>query len=667
MPKLESITRLALCWRRSLRPAVRITPLTSSWLQLAIAMIFSFALLGQVDTVSAEHTILHLEFEPTITLGESVTVMATLSSLDGSAIADEPISISVNNQQLAIDETDDAGQVIFSLKPVQLDRAADYTVRASFEGSTEHGTTQSAGILTVQPVMFSVQTVPPLAGIRFALGDRLFVSDSSGLAQIAVDEAGTLPLTTLLPTPQTNQLEDVAVLFALWQDGFEGAIRPITIPSTTAITAGFEVSRRVALQFETTNSETLSPSRVDALTLTDSLGRTRTILDINQESTVLLPTSTIVKTATGLQANPIGYTLTELIVDDSNALQGSEQQFVPEWSQEVLVKTVLYSVVVSAEDLFFGRPLGQTVLIEYPDGTVKQYPIGPHGRVEVTGLARGTYFATILRAQGYAARTPFTVAQNQTVNLSIVSYLDLAIILVGLFLLLVGWVSSTRPLWLQPFGRKLFGQARSSAIVYLMRTNRFVWTATVTILMLVTIMGLFTAGSIIRSHYATRPDDRWSFLPASHRSAEHPVSSANPSAGVVILTRSQIPAPTLTPTAIVVADFPQVAATPTPIINNAIPPLLTEAMVESIHFMDSTPDNYIHSLAAPTTAASTTEPSATPSPTTRIHLVRDGETLVQLATLYYNDGNAWERIWQANRETLGNSPEITSWDILIIP
>ena len=74
-------------------------------------------------------------------------------------------------------------------------------------------------------------------------------------------------------------------------------------------------------------------------------------------------------------------------------------------------------------------------------------------------------------------------------------------------------------------------------------------------------------------------------------------------------------------------------------------------------------------------AAVTPPPPDTPVPATenagdgaRVHLVQNGDFLKQLAVVYYGDDTLWTLIYEANRELIGDNPNILSaGQSLVIP
>ncbi len=54
--------------------------------------------------------------------------------------------------------------------------------------------------------------------------------------------------------------------------------------------------------------------------------------------------------------------------------------------------------------------------------------------------------------------------------------------------------------------------------------------------------------------------------------------------------------------------------------------------------------------------------------TTRFHIVRKGDTLSKISKRYYGSANQWHKIYEANRDVLGNNPDLLRLGTkLIIP
>jgi hypothetical protein len=106
---------------------------------------------------------------------------------------------------------------------------------------------------------------------------------------------------------------------------------------------------------------------------------------------------------------------------------------------------LLYAVRFTANDALFGFPIGNGILMEYPDGDVQTYTFDPEHGYEMEGLARGIYRVTVTGAQGYAPPTPIALSRTQDVELMVFSYLDMGFLATIGLLLSVGLLAYGRP------------------------------------------------------------------------------------------------------------------------------------------------------------------------------------------------------------------------------
>jgi len=73
------------------------------------------------------------------------------------------------------------------------------------------------------------------------------------------------------------------------------------------------------------------------------------------------------------------------------------------------------------------------------------------------------------------------------------------------------------------------------------------------------------------------------------------------------------------------------------------------------------------SSTAPTAAPSAAPPAASPPPAPRTYTVVAGDSLSKIAKKFYGDGNKWNRIFEANRDTVKNPDLIHPGQVLKIP
>jgi hypothetical protein len=111
---------------------------------------------------------------------------------------------------------------------------------------------------------------------------------------------------------------------------------------------------------------------------------------------------------------------------------------------------LLYSAHFSARDAMFGFPIGEGIELTYRDGRKEEYFFdGSDAELVIPSLARGSYSARIIGVGGSAPPTPVHLSRDQSIELLMLSYLDMAVILgiplsIALIFFFVG-----RPWWLQ--------------------------------------------------------------------------------------------------------------------------------------------------------------------------------------------------------------------------
>ncbi|MGH3995109.1 MAG: glycosyltransferase family 39 protein, partial [Pseudonocardiaceae bacterium] len=87
-------------------------------------------------------------------------------------------------------------------------------------------------------------------------------------------------------------------------------------------------------------------------------------------------------------------------------------------------------MTVEARDALLGFPIGSAVRLEYPDGRVKRYAIGRSGELTVGALPRGDYRVSV-EALGISASRPVALWGDRRVGLTVMSWLDVAIVALG--------------------------------------------------------------------------------------------------------------------------------------------------------------------------------------------------------------------------------------------
>ncbi len=102
--------------------------------------------------------------------------------------------------------------------------------------------------------------------------------------------------------------------------------------------------------------------------------------------------------------------------------------------------------------------------------------------------------------------------------------------------------------------------------------------------------------------------------------------------------------------------------------NDLIIPEEGEATGSSSYSSDGTaPQTEFSSEAALSQPVYLPRGKAAPAPSLRVHIVKKGDTLMQLARNYYGDASRWRSILEANRDRLPDPNRLYVGQELVIP
>jgi hypothetical protein len=274
-----------------------------------------------------------------------------------------------------------------------------------------------------------IHVVPKIAGARFSFDGQIFESDANGVAAISAP-AGTHVLEAL-PIEDVGRTVVLRAKFSRWGDEFFQPRREIELPRVTPLEVGYDVFHPVTLGFVDRDDKAVDTSRVDSVTIRNSMGAVEEYEDVGPH---WLQAVRILRRSIGLEAKELLYSVESVIVDGSNVVNRAEQRFVIEGQMTKNIRLLLYSVQFSTHDALFGSPVGSHIIIEYPDGTKRRVRLPEDGRVKVESLARGDYMAWV-ETSGFSPPMPISVSRDfQETRLKVITYLDLG----AFFLVLAG-------------------------------------------------------------------------------------------------------------------------------------------------------------------------------------------------------------------------------------
>jgi hypothetical protein len=385
------------------------------------------ALFGCCSTVTAANeegalaTIVNITPMDPAPVGNRPAVSAFLSDDRGRPVADGVLLVLVDGEHRRRARTDAHGSAMIRLGtdlPV-----GDYDVTVSYAGDARLAPSSATTRLTVRPLVLSIETVPPLPGVRFALDDWQLTTDAAGLASIDVYVPGTHSLEVMLE-PDTEVTADTRATFTRWGDEHFLRTRTVRLTVDASLQAGFAVSHPVSRTYNDLYGAGIDPHRISSTTLTVSNGASHTLVDHGPD---WLTASRVQRRREGLEPTPLQYSVESVIIDGSNVVNRFQQRYFVEPNATWAIQVLLYQASFRASDALFGNSVGTGIDLTFPDGRVEHYAFGDDGDVLVSELARGLYAVRVSGVHGLAPSTPVALSRDQVIVLKVLTAVDVAV------------------------------------------------------------------------------------------------------------------------------------------------------------------------------------------------------------------------------------------------
>jgi phospholipase C len=256
----------------------------------------------------------------------------------------------------------------------------------------------------------TIQTVPPVPGMRFSLNGAPFEADPQGLA--------SPPATGGVP-PELRALNtDVA-------PGVRGRLDRWYLGRGIA---AINLYYRVKPTFIDLNGERIDPRMVTEVWLRSSNGR-RSVLKGGRSG--WLQGNRVVPESQGRKSTAVSWAAEKVVVAGSTVVHRAQQRFFPSESPKMELRLSLYSARLKVRDALLGFPIGSAVKVTYPDGQEQRQGLGPGAEVTLRQMPRGDYRMTA-DALGISSPRPVALSRDQEVDILVISWLDIAIVLLGL-------------------------------------------------------------------------------------------------------------------------------------------------------------------------------------------------------------------------------------------
>ena len=275
---------------------------------------------------------------------------------------------------------------------------------------------------SARPRLIEVRTKPRVAGFRFRLAGRVYVTGERGRVRVAsvtcADEDRALaPLTLTKKTGPNNE-----AMF----DGWFGKPLLGRRAGDGIVWASFRQRSRVSFSFKNLSGTPVPRSSLGVLT---AKGSTGAVVDLPPDQDRLwLDSSRVVRFSTGLVSKDILWSVQSVDKNGNNLVNRGGIRFQPRRTPAVLIPLLLYPLKLTVRDTILQRPVGDKVTITFPNGEATIAELDEDGHVDVGLLGRGTY---LLRGDGpgvaIAFDQPVAMSRPQDAELGIVSLMDLAL------------------------------------------------------------------------------------------------------------------------------------------------------------------------------------------------------------------------------------------------
>jgi hypothetical protein len=404
-----------------------------------------------VQAVPKVSTVINLTGIASVNLGDAFILSGNVKTYYGKPVSNKDVSLAVDGTTIGRAHTDSNG--FFERRFMKLYSAGTYTVSASTTETHYLMGAKASTSLEILPAVVRVQTVPSIAGLSFGLAGQVVTSGQNGEANISIEKPGRYPLTILV-----NQYNnpDERIEFARWTEETFTPYLYVDVPTNKVIQVGFNVFMKVGQSFVDPKGFPVDPKRVSQFTIRSAQGDLFTFTDGQPR---WIPASRVARRPAGLVPTPLMYSVISMMVDGSNVVNKSQQQFFASPNGDWKISLILYSLTIRANDGLFKSSVGKSIKLVYPDGSIKNYDFDKSGSVTIDSLARGNYSVEVLNTKGLSQVIPVALSRSQTVDINVPTGLDIAIVISIGGLIMLGLLAFGR--------RKLIGSLfRRNKLVY---------------------------------------------------------------------------------------------------------------------------------------------------------------------------------------------------------
>ena len=295
------------------------------------------------------------------------------------------------------------------------------------------------------PITLTVQTVPVVAGARFAVDGVPLTTDAGGRA--AYTREHNFASHTLEVVDRSIDTPDRRYRFTRWAGQRDPAqvFRPVVtglpMRANYTVTAAFTVQYPVSARFTDQDGGALDPARISAVRVRAASGAT---IDLPPTGSVWLDGSQPTYRKSAVTITDLSYSLQSVVVDGANVVDAGRQRFQPAKGGAVTFTTGFHGLRVTAHDALFKGRVGTGAVVTAPDGTLRTVAFGDRHTATLARLPRGAYRATVRGTGGVVFAETFTLSRDRTVDVMVVTTRDLVLVTAAVLLVAAGLLIAGR-------------------------------------------------------------------------------------------------------------------------------------------------------------------------------------------------------------------------------
>jgi hypothetical protein len=281
------------------------------------------------------------------------------------------------------------------------------------------------------PVTITVRTVPALAGVRFAFDGKVMTTDGRGEASRT--EQHNFSRHTLSLVDTRIRKGDRQYRFVRWagqrdpNQAFRPTVRGLPMRANYTVTAAFAVRCPVSPRLFYQSGPPIDPAQIPISPITVR-SDTGLAAKLNPAGSTWLTCQTPIYRGSTIISQPLKYSVQSVETSGTNVVHAGREQFWPLNNASPAIKGYFYDLRITAHDALFGKGTGSEAIVTLPNGLVRRAPFGADHTAILPNLPQGYYQVKVKAGASIVSAQSIRLSRDETVNLTAVSALDLAVI-----------------------------------------------------------------------------------------------------------------------------------------------------------------------------------------------------------------------------------------------